>query len=136
MNPAVAMTDDGIAMIVWQDDWADSSGWGITGRAFAADNTPLTEEILINTTTKGNQSNPDIAENDGAFTVVWEGRGTGDRNGIFSSTVSTETLQPTSEVLVNNYTSGNQSHPAVDASDAGVVIAWMERAAAMDWAYS
>ena len=124
MNPAVAMTDDGIAMVVWQDDWADSSGWGITGRAFAADNTPLTEELLINSTTRGNQSNPDIAEHDGTFTVVWEGRGAGDNNGIFSSTVTTDSLIPTSEVLVNNYTSGNQSHPAVDASDAGVVIAW------------
>ncbi len=124
MNPSVAIAADGTAMVVWQDDWADGSGWGITGRAFDSDNNPVTEELLINTTTRGSQSNPDIAENDGVFTVVWEGRGAGDNNGIFSSTVSTTDLTPTTETLVNSYTSGNQSRPSVDASDAGVVIAW------------
>ena len=52
--------------------------FGVFGRQFDAAGNALTDEILINTTTRGNQKLPDIAlQDDGSVLIAWESDHTG-----------------------------------------------------------
>jgi len=71
--PAIAMDSDGDFVVVWMDEALDASGWGIYGRRFDKNGTPLGFEFLINSRgTLGHQKNPVVAmDKVGNFTVVW-----------------------------------------------------------------
>ena len=80
---SVASDSDGNFVVTWTTDGV--SGTGVVMRRFAAGGTPLTGEIIVNTTTVGAQRNSVIAMNSnwGDFVIAWEGAGTGDSEGIF-----------------------------------------------------
>jgi hypothetical protein len=70
----VATRGDGVLMIVWHSCLTngDGSGCGVWGRAFRTDGTPLGPEIVIPTTTTGDQTNPSVAALEDSFAVVWK----------------------------------------------------------------
>ncbi len=128
---SLAMSEAGRVLVVWQAD--DGAGQGIWGRLFADDGTPLTGELQINSTTGGNQQNPQVRNIDetGGFVVVWEGPDLAG-SGIYMRLLSEEGLPVTGELQVNEVTDGYQRNPAlavsgldVDPLDRNViVVAW------------
>ena len=67
-NPAT-----GGFQIVWASDGQDGDGWGVVGRNFKASGATDGGEIMINTLTIGNQTNPDVAFNeDGNGVWIWQ----------------------------------------------------------------
>ena len=62
-------------MVVWHAcrENGDGNGCGVFGRALRADGTPAGDELVIATTTNGDQTNPSVAALPGdAFAVVWK----------------------------------------------------------------
>jgi hypothetical protein len=72
--PLVVTLPTGGFVVVWtQEDGRDGDGWGIFGRAFAADGTPLSRDFLVNQTTAGDQFASGIAAGpNGQVVVVWD----------------------------------------------------------------
>ncbi|MBI3446095.1 MAG: cadherin-like domain-containing protein, partial [Magnetospirillum sp.] len=87
--------------VVWQDSAKDGSGDGIVGRIFDASGNAVSDEILVNTVTAGNQQSPAIsATNDGGFVVAWQSDGQdGNLNGIFTRHFSADGSGATPVVL-------------------------------------
>lgn len=81
-DPQVAALDGGGFLIAWVDrnpQTGDGSGSAIKAQAFSSMGAPLGEEIVVNTTTAGNQSDPSIATlANGDVVVTWtDSSGTG-----------------------------------------------------------
>jgi hypothetical protein len=71
-SPVVAWLPGGGFVAAWTDESGrDGSGSGIFGRLLAADGTPIGRDVLINSTTAGNQHSPAIASGPGGAVVVW-----------------------------------------------------------------
>jgi hypothetical protein len=74
--PAVAVDPGGNFVVVWHSSDSDGSGFGIRGRWYLSDGTPISDEFQVNTYTSGNQLSPDVAIHlDGTFVVVWQSDG-------------------------------------------------------------
>jgi hypothetical protein len=74
--PAVAVDDGGGFVVTWTDEGRDGSGYGIFARRFAASGEPRGLEVLVNTTTEGDQVSSSVgARADGDFVVSWTGPG-------------------------------------------------------------
>lgn len=123
-NAAVAMSEDGNFVVVWHSvHGADGSGFGVYAQEFDSSGNRVGTEQLVNSTTRGKQADADVAYSGSDYTVVWQGRGEGDVNGIFARTFSGGTGG--TEILVNNYTRGFQGHPVVSGNASGTtVVAW------------
>ena len=113
--PSLALAENDRVLVVWQGP--DAGGTGIYGRLFDSSGTALSAEILINTTTAGNQERPQVRpfdENNGFF-VVWEGPDASG-SGIYLQRLSTAGALVGGETLVNSTTAGNQRNAAVAIS--------------------
>lgn len=84
-DPAVAIAPDGSFVVVWTSRGQNGGNTDdVFGQRFNADGTPTGPEFQVNVTTDGSQRDAEIAmDAQGNFTVVWEGQGVGDRNGVF-----------------------------------------------------
>ena len=81
-KPSVDMADDGSFVITWEG--ADADKKGVFGQRYDASGNLVGNEFSVNTTTAGDQKNPDIsAADDGSFVVTWEGADA-DKKGIFA----------------------------------------------------
>ena len=84
LAPSVAATGDGGFLVSWTDKSAtlgDIEGTGIKARAFDHLGTPTGDEVLVNTSTEGNQSNVAVAAvGPNGVIAIWEDRGP--RSGI------------------------------------------------------
>ncbi|MBL8327585.1 MAG: DUF2341 domain-containing protein, partial [Rubrivivax sp.] len=124
----VASDDAGNFVVTWTSDRQDGEGAGVYARTFRADGTPMSGDILVNTTTDGDQRNSVIGMNrsTGAFVVAWQGNGTSDNDGVFYRRFdSTGAALDINERRAHGATSGAQTNPAVamDRSDR-FVITW------------
>lgn len=65
---------DNTLLVVWHSCLmnGDGSGCGVFGRAFRENGTPTGDEIVIPTTTTGDQTNPSATALDDSFAVVWK----------------------------------------------------------------
>jgi hypothetical protein len=89
-DPQIAALKDGGYVVTWQDGdpynyngsgslgvggaTGDSSGTAVKAQVFTASGEQVGSEILVNTTTAGNQSGPAIATlDDGDFVIAWNG---------------------------------------------------------------
>ena len=126
-EPAVAIAASGRFVVAWQSQNQDGSGPTIVVKQFSASGTPLTTEMIANTTTAGSQQSPAVAYlSGGGFVVTWSGQGAGDTSGIFArvSNAAGSALVG-SEILVNETTSASQSRPSVAADGTGgFAVAW------------
>jgi hypothetical protein len=70
--PSAAFAPDGRFLVVWTDRHNNDNE--IKGQLFAADGTPLGDELQLNTFTTGNQSHAAVAAApDNTFLVIWPG---------------------------------------------------------------
>ncbi len=84
-QPIGSITADasGNITVVWNSD-ADGDGTAVVGQRFDWAGNKLGGEFVVNTTTAGNQTFPEvIAQSGGRFIVAWGGNGNGDADGVF-----------------------------------------------------
>jgi hypothetical protein len=137
-DPQIAALKDGGYVVVWQDGdpssyyydsigslgvggaTGDSSGSAVKAQIFSADGTPEGSEILVNTTTAGNQYAPAITTlDDGDFVITWINAGNVDGQ-LFSAAGAKEGA----EFQVN--TSGSGYLPSIAAlAGGGFAVVWM-----------
>lgn len=102
-------------MVVWSSVDQDGSGSGVYGRLFDANGSALSSEFLVNTTTAGDQSHPDVG-GDGYddFSVVWQSQ---DQDGsgwnVYEQRFKKGDLPVGSEIRRNTTVAGDQYAPAV-----------------------
>lgn len=69
--PAAAYAQDGSLWVAWESQTQDGSGSGLVARAFAADGTPLAEEMAVNLERFGDQSEVVLAANSHGMWAAW-----------------------------------------------------------------
>jgi VCBS repeat-containing protein len=134
-DSATATLADGGFVIVWRSEAQDGASGGIFGQRFdalgnptARDGTALasgvTDEFLINATTAGNQSNPDVAALGDGFVVTFEGPDASS-TGVYARRFGGDG-QPldAADIALNALTSSTQSQPQIVALDGGFVAVW------------
>ena len=134
-DPQIAALKDGGYVVAWQDGdpsvfgagslgvggaTGDSSGSAVKAQIFSADGTPEGSEILVNTTTAGNQYAPAITTlDDGDFVITWINAGNVDGQ-LFSAAG----VKQGAEFQVN--TSGSGYLPSIAAlAGGGFAVVWM-----------
>jgi hypothetical protein len=127
-HPSIAMDGaSGRFVVVWQSALQDGSGAGVFGRRFDADGSPLGVEFQVNTSTAGDQSDPDVAVDDqGNFTVAWRHQvGAGDPR-VVGRNFDAEGSPLGGEFQVSGVSVYGGSYvPAVAAGTGGeFVVAW------------
>ncbi|MEW4452967.1 hypothetical protein AB1L30_09845 [Bremerella sp. JC817] len=93
---------------------------GIYFRRIDSDGEVVGSPQLVNQTVAGEQTNASVAQlPSGGFLVVWEGRGAGDRAGIFARWYDAAGTAITGEVLINQTTGGSQQNAQVAVAEDG-----------------
>ncbi|HEX8385373.1 MAG TPA: T9SS type A sorting domain-containing protein [Rubricoccaceae bacterium] len=129
--PAVAMDDDGDALVVWTSGAStgagqDGSQFGVYAQRYVA-GVAAGSEFRVNTATEGAQSNPSVGMDvNGDVVVVWESEGQdGSESGVYGQRYSGEGATVGPEFRVNGGTSGDQLRASVGVSATGeFAVVW------------
>ena len=125
-DASIAMHSDGSFIVVWESNQNGNSD--IYMRRFDADGNPLGnsgnpsgDEFLVHQSySSGEQKNPDIAINNaGQFSIVWDGDGSEDSQGIYARTFDADGTPNSAAFFVNDSASGNQANAAVGIDGSG-----------------
>ena len=130
--PSIAGLSDGGYVIAWQTYTgadSDNSGYGIAGQRYDAAGVPVGGEFLINGVGYNDQSQVTlVAAPDGGFVVAWTShQADGSSNGVVArrfDAAGNATEPYGDDVLVNTYSLGDQSGPAIAMLDRGFVAVW------------
>ncbi len=126
-RPAVAMDDAGNFVVVWTSSLEDGAGLGVFARRYDANGNPLGTPFQVNSSSAGDQLQPQVAmAADGQFWVVWESSDRdGDGFGVMARRYSATGTPQGSEFLVNSTTTGEQRYAKVSIADNGrVAVSW------------
>jgi Ca2+-binding RTX toxin-like protein len=133
-SPTVANLTNGGFVVSWSEGSgtpSDTNLYAIKAQIFAADNTKVGGEFLVNTQAAGFKSGPTIAGlANGSFVVSWyDSSGTlGDSDySIKAQMFSADGTKLGSEFLVNTQTTGWQTVPRVTGlGNGGFIITWQD----------
>ncbi|MGB5539518.1 MAG: DUF2341 domain-containing protein [Gammaproteobacteria bacterium] len=121
-QPIGSITADasGNITVVWNSD-ADGDGTAVVGQRLDWAGNKLGGEFIINTTTSGNQTFPEvIAQAGGGFIVAWGGSGAGDADGVFMQryglAVSEEGASATFQIVLESAPTADVTIP-ISVSD-------------------
>ena len=131
--PAITHLNDGGFLITWESfssgGTADGNAYGIFGQRYDASGAAVGGEFQINTSTRSNQREVDVAVlEDGNLIVTW----TDDvadlsQGGVFATIIAADGTPVTDEFRVNDQRISTQNTPSVAALDTGgFVIAWTD----------
>ncbi len=132
-SATLAVDHDGDYAVVWirygADDPTDGTGAGVYMRLYNREDEPLTDEILVNTITIGDQTNPAVAiDADGDLVVVWQSENSsvdGSYDVYARRFSSVGTPLDDVEFRVNTTTQLDQVNPSVAMDNAGnFVVVW------------
>jgi hypothetical protein len=125
-DQVVTQLADGGFVVVWQSANQDGGGTGLYGQRFDAAGARVGGEFLINTTTAGNQSDPNItALNDGGFVVIWHAAQDGSGMGVYARQYDAAGAPLGNEFRVNVTTALDQQDGDVAAlASGGFVAVW------------
>ncbi len=132
--PEVAVDASGRFVVVWESsENTGDADWGVFCQRYAADGTPLGDEVQVNSHTTDLQVLPFVATGAGGdFVVVWQSFAQVDASSdfdIFGQRFDSDGETIGDEFQVNSYTTGYQGHPAVTVSDdGGFLILWESEA--------
>ena len=121
----VAVAPGGSFVVVWRS-YTDGSVTSIAGRRYDAQGAAVGDEFVVNTTTAGIQSFPDVGvADDGSFVVAWMGGQVGVDFDIFARRFSPAGGPVGNEFRVNTTPTGYQNYPSLSvAPGGGFVVAW------------
>ena len=71
-QPAVAALPDGTFVIAWRDTTGDGAGTGIRARVFRADGAAVSDPVVVNSTTAGDQVEPAAAAGADRFAIAFK----------------------------------------------------------------
>ena len=122
--PHVAIGRAG-GFVVWQDNFTDEDGLGISAQRLDSSLTPLFGRFRINQQGAGDQERPKVALlADGGAIFVWQSGSKLDQD-IQARFLTASGTFATDDVHVNTFTAGVQQDAAVAAlRDGGAVVAW------------
>jgi len=126
-RPAVAMSDAGDFVVVWESESQDNGTEGVYGQRYDAFVAPLGGEFQVNTYSTSWQQSPAVAmDADGDFVVVWNSwEQDGSSYGIYGRLYDGSGGPPGGEFRVNTRTDGRQSEPSVAMdADGNFVVVW------------
>jgi hypothetical protein len=122
--PSAAVHPNG-AVVVWESEGQDGSGWGLLGSIIGFGAGP---EFRVNTYTTGDQRDPNVSSNvdgSGNFVVVWTSPQDGSGAGVVAQRFGSSGAPLGPEFRVNTYTTGAQYQAATAADFAGnFVVVW------------
>lgn len=126
-TPAAIAGSPSNRVIVFEGRGADDRH-GVFVEVTNADATASLLSERVNDTAAGVQHSAQVAANaTGRFVVVWGGRGSGDKSGVFFTLYNTDgsRVADASEIRVNETVGGEQAYPAVAMnSDGSFAVAW------------
>ena len=138
VQPAVAAAPGGAFHVVtWAsfpvlDPPQDGDGAGIYARVYDPMGAPVTGEILVNTSTVGNQAFPAVDANDAGFVISWQGPD-GNGNGVFAQRFDGAGGPLGAEIVVNETPDDEQRRPDVAVEDTGeFVVCWEDQPLTFD----
>jgi len=127
-SSSVAADPVGGFVVVWDGQRADDPNGGIFGQRFAISGAPVGPEFRVNASTTDLQTLPSVdAASGGGFVVAWSSSGGygGAPADVLGQRFASDGTPLGPEFLVNSYTTGSQSVPAVAADPAGnFVVVW------------
>jgi len=126
-EPAIAADRRGDFAIAWQGPGLDQED--IFLRLFDPNGRPVTDELLINSSTAGRQLCPSVAMTDASLIVAWESREVVDD--VNRTRVVAQVFEPNgvalSGAIMPDTTSYDDRYPEVAAdSSGGFIIVWMQ----------
>jgi VCBS repeat-containing protein len=125
---SVAALGDGGYVVTWMSEDQNGSSWGIYAQRYDAGNTPVGDELRVNTTTANQQYYAStVALADGGFVVAWmsDGQDPDGSRGIYAQRFDADGNAAGGEFRVNTYTDGYQSSQSMAAlADGGFLIGW------------
>jgi hypothetical protein len=126
-KPAAAMNNDGVSVVVWEQDGNDGDGLGTYGLRFDNSGIPIGSTFRANTYTTSHQREPSVAiDNAGNFVVAWsswEQEGEGDE--IYFRRYDASGVPQGPETRANAVLIGDQRFSDMDIDDMGrFVIVW------------
>lgn len=126
VKPAVAMSEEGDFVVIWESRGQDSSPKSIYGQRFDAEANPLGNEFKVNAQADGEQTDAQVVmDSQKNFIVSWESYTHNDAD-IYLRKFdwSGAPLSPT-DILVNTTTQYDQRDPAISLTRSGkFVVVW------------
>ncbi len=139
IRPSVAIDGSGEFVVAWYNQITNDDAGGIEPRnvylrRFSPNGTPLSDDVLVNSSPQPQHRNPVLAMRpEGDFVVSWDARfrepAANGTYGIFMQAYDADGERIAGEMLVNDTMSGDQEFPsgAMD-SNGNLFIAWMSDA--------
>ena len=121
-NPDLAMDADGNFVVVWQSINQDGNTWGVFGRQFRADKTPVQPiEFQVNQTVLAPQRHPSVAvDATGNFVVGWQThKQDASGPGVVARVYDAAAVAQTDEFLVATWEQGPQTWPVAAMTPEG-----------------
>lgn len=124
-QPAIAMSDAGDFVVMWNSYAQDGDEGGIYGQRFSSGGSVRGSEFLVNTHTSDDQNSPAVAiHSSGTFMAAWSSYGQdGDGYGIFGQRYDDAGTRLGSEFQVNTHIIGDQVKPSVSPGSNGSFLA-------------
>jgi hypothetical protein len=127
-GPGVAMDAGGDFVVVWEDNNQDGSFQGIYAQRFNATGLAQGTEFRVNTSTAGEQLQPEVAmDADGNFVVCWASRPVNGNWAVFAQRYDAAGVAQGSEIFVGpgGYPGdAGRGHDVAMDADGDFVIAW------------
>jgi hypothetical protein len=128
VSPSVAVDLSGNFAVAWASYGQDAAkSWGIYERAYNVFGTALGGEVLVNTTTAGDQVGPSASfDAGGNVLVTWASSGQdGSGWGVYGQILQPTGARVDGEFRVNTTTTGDQQYASVAVSRSGqAVVVW------------
>ncbi|BAU41028.1 cadherin domain-containing protein [Leptolyngbya sp. O-77] len=123
----VAIAPDGSFVVTWSSVGQDGSGFGVYAQKFSSTGARVGTEFPVNSTTASNQQNSHVAiAPDGNFVITWSSENQdGSSWGVYARLFDSNGDPLTGEILVNQFTTGEQRYSTVAMdSDGNFVVTW------------
>lgn len=117
---------DGGWVVAWTSYAADGTTLDVRMRRYNAQGVTSGDDIVVNSTTGGDQSYPAVAAlADGGWVVSWQSSHEGADSGIYAQVYNADGIRRGGEFHVNTYTNGKQvSAKVTGLADGGFVVGW------------
>ncbi|QDU55512.1 peptidylprolyl isomerase [Aeoliella mucimassa] len=121
----LAIADDGSWLVTWTTGTDDGAGWEVAARSFDEDGTPEDDSFAVNQemagANSGHQHYASVAIQGDKAVIVWSGRGTTDRYGVYKQDydyeLEAQVAPDLEEIDDDNATVGVEYSVTVTASD-------------------